>query len=112
MGISTHVLDTALGRPATGVPVTLEERHGPDWLVLGEDRTDADGRARALVPEGRALEPGTFRLRFQVDEYFAATRRESFYPFVEVVFRVRDAAAHHHVPLLLAPYGYSTYRGS
>jgi len=108
--ITTHVLDTARGRPAEGVPVTLEVRSGGDWKTLGRGSTDADGRARELA-DG-ALAAGTYRLTFETAAYFASTGVEGFYPEVQVVFEVRDSSQHHHVPLLLSPFGYSTYRGS
>ena len=108
--ISTHVLDTALGRPAAGVPVTLA-RAGDD-ATLGGGVTDADGRLRGLLPDGESLGSGTYRLRFDVGAYFAGTGREAFYPEVTVAFRVGAGDEHYHVPLLLNPYGYSTYRGS
>lgn len=108
--ITTHVLDTSRGRPAAGVPVRLEEPRGGG--VLGQGVTDADGRLRDLLPAGHALSAGAYRLIFDTAAYFAALGVESFYPAVEIVFVVRDAAEHYHVPLLLSPYGYSTYRGS
>jgi 5-hydroxyisourate hydrolase len=111
--ITTHVLDTARGRPAAGVPVTLEARDGAGvWRAEGGGTTDADGRLRDLLPPGRALAEGTYRLTFDTAAYFNAQGTPGFYPSVEIVFVVRDAAQHHHVPLLLSPYGYSTYRGS
>lgn len=103
--LSTHVLDTALGRPAEGVAVTLTT---PDGDLLDEARTDADGRAR---PIGAELQPGVYVLRFATGDYHAATGQQGFYPRVEITFSVGDSA-HYHVPLLLNPYGYSTYRGS
>jgi 5-hydroxyisourate hydrolase len=110
-GLSTHVLDLALGRPAAGVPVRLELwRDG--WQPLAEAVTNDDGRVARLLPEGTALLPGDYRLGFDTATYFAARGGESFYPSVTVTFSVRDAAQHHHVPLLLSPFGYSTYRGS
>ena len=111
--ISTHVLDTALGRPAAGVRIILEQVDDTGVVVsLGLGETDADGRLRELVPAGQVLEPGDYRLRFDVGRYFAASRRETFYPSVMVEFSVTGPAAHYHVPLLISPYGYSTYRGS
>lgn len=104
--ITTHVLDTARGRPAAGVAVTLERAGAP----IAHGRTDADGRLRDLLPAEAPLETGVYRLVFDTAGYFAA--QETFYPEVVVTFRVRDAAEHHHVPLLLSPFGYSTYRGS
>ena len=112
-GLSTHVLDLALGRPAAGVPVRLEvEEEGGGWRVLGEASTNADGRVARLLPEGASLAAGIYRLTFDTAAYFAARGTESFYPAVAVAFTVRDAAQHHHVPLLLSPFGFSTYRGS
>jgi 5-hydroxyisourate hydrolase len=111
--ISTHVLDTALGRPAAGVRVILEQADDSGVVVsLGVGETDADGRLRDLLPAGQRLDPGDYRLRFDVGAYFAVTKRETFYPSVMVEFTVTGPAAHYHVPLLLSPFGYSTYRGS
>ncbi len=110
--ITTHVLDTARGLPAAGVPVVLERvRGGEAAEELGRGVTDADGRLRTLLGE-RALEAGTYRLRFDTSAYFADQGEEGFYPEVSVLFEIRDPSKHHHVPLLLSPYGYSTYRGS
>lgn len=106
--ITTHVLDTARGRPAAGVPVRLE--HG--GTVLGSGATDADGRLRGLTPADGPLAPGVYRLVFDTGAYFRAQGTEAFYPHVSIDFHVRDGAQHHHVPLLLSPFGYSTYRGS
>jgi len=111
--VTTHVLDTAAGRPAAGVPVTLEARDEAGvWREVGRGRTDADGRLRDLLPADFALRAGAYRLTFDVGTYFAARGVEGFYTEVSVSFVVRDAVAHYHVPLLLSPYGYSTYRGS
>jgi 5-hydroxyisourate hydrolase len=111
-GITTHVLDTARGRPAAGVPVTLEIRAGEGWRELGRAATDEDGRARHLLSEGTSLIPGTYRVTFATAIYFQSQGVEGFYPEASIVFDVRDVAQHYHVPLLLSPYGYSTYRGS
>lgn len=110
--ISTHVLDTALGIPAVGIKVTLS-RTAWDGLdePIGGGTTDADGRVRALVEPGITLGRGVHRLRFEVEEYFATTGRAAFYPRVDVSFVIGDEG-HYHVPLLLSPFGYSTYRGS
>ncbi len=108
--ITTHVLDTARGRPAAGIAVTLEIADGTTWLRLGERITDPDGRARDLLPAGTPLQRGTYRLRFATGDYHGESA--CFYPQVTVEFTVRDPAQHHHVPLLLSPFGYSTYRGS
>ena len=111
-GLSTHVLDTARGRPAAGVAVRLERRDGEGWRELRRATTDADGRVAALLPEGTALAAGDYRLTFEVGDWRAAEGAEGFYPEVAVAFTVRHPGEHHHVPLLLSPYGYSTYRGS
>jgi 5-hydroxyisourate hydrolase len=106
--ITTHVLDTAVGRPAAGVPVTLELAADDGWRTIGAGATDADGRLRTLTPSG-AVTPGRYRIRFDTGAYLGAT---AFFPVVEIQFVVADGNAHYHVPLLLSPYGYSTYRGS
>ena len=103
--ITTHVLNTALGRPAAGVAVTL--RRGD--LVIGQGSTDGDGRLRDLVT---SIEPGDYELEFDTGAYFSGLGLESFYPAVRIAFSIKDAAQHYHVPLLLSPFGYSTYRGS
>jgi 5-hydroxyisourate hydrolase len=111
--ITTHVLDTARGCPAEGVPVLLETQEaGGGWRVVGSGHTDLKGRLQDLLPAGRALSEGAYRLTFDTATYFSAQGASSFYPSVAVVFVVRDAAQHYHVPLLLSPFGYSTYRGS
>ncbi len=110
--ITTHVLDTSCGRPAAGVNIVLEIETGAGWRVLGQGATDMDGRARSLLPDEFTLAVGVYRLTFRVADYFAAQGVESFYAEVAISFRVGDAAEHYHVPLLLNPYGYSTYRGS
>lgn len=110
--ISTHVLDTSLGRPAAGIRVTLERVSDGAARMIGHGATDADGRVRELLPKGEQLEPGDYRLRFETAEYFSAAGRDAFYPHVTVDFRVWEGTAHYHVPLLLSPFGYSTYRGS
>jgi 5-hydroxyisourate hydrolase len=111
-GLSTHVLDTATGRPAAGLPVRLEVERDLGWSELARGVTNADGRVAPLLPAGTALEAATYRLTFDVAAYQAARGVAGFYPYVTVVFTVRDPGQHHHVPLLLSPYGYSTYRGS
>ncbi|MBD3944690.1 hydroxyisourate hydrolase [Nocardioides ganghwensis] len=103
--LSTHVLDTAAGRPAAGVAVTLETSDG---TVLAEAVTDADGRIGDLAAD---LPAGALRLRFDTGAWYAARGEVTFYPEVVVAFTL-SAAEHHHVPLLLSPFGYSTYRGS
>jgi 5-hydroxyisourate hydrolase len=109
--VSTHVLDISLGRPAQGVPVTLEKKEGDAYARVHSASTDADGRVKELVPEGK-LTAGTYRITFDTGAYFSAQKVEGFYPEASIVFIIRDEAAHYHVPLLLSAFGYSTYRGS
>ena len=108
--LTTHVLDTALGRPAAGVPLILAKPSGGGWITVGRGVTDTDGRCGTLLKNGK-LRKGSYRLTFGTGTYFKKTGQTGFYPTVSIVFQVRDAR-HHHVPLLLAPWGYSTYRGS
>ena len=110
--ISTHVLDTALGRPASGIPVTLSRCEDAGLSQLGSGMTDPEGRLNDLLPKGVGLDAGEYELRFDTSRYFAETKRTAFFPWVCVNFRVEGASAHYHVPLLLSPFGYSTYRGS
>jgi 5-hydroxyisourate hydrolase len=109
--ITTHVLDTALGRPARGVPVTLEIQDDDGWRELASGQTNDDGRVADLLAPG-SLRAATYRITFDTSAYYAATASPGFYPSVTVVFTVRAPDQHHHVPLLLSPFGYSTYRGS
>ena len=109
--ITTHVLDTAAGRPGKAIAIELERADGPSWQRVGAGTTDDDGRLRTLTPAG-PVAPGTYRLRFHTTAYFAAHHQAGFFPVVEIQFTVTDGAQHYHVPLLLSPYGYSTYRGS
>jgi 5-hydroxyisourate hydrolase len=110
--ITTHVLDISMGRPAAGVPVILEmERTGGGWKELTRGATDSDGRLRHLLAPG-SLVDGTYRLTFETAQYFRSRKTEGLYPQVSIVFQVRDANQSYHIPLLLSPYGYSTYRGS
>jgi 5-hydroxyisourate hydrolase len=109
--LTTHILDTARGTPAAGVPVQLEIQDGEGWRELAKGATNADGRVAGLVAEG-GLSEAVYRITFETAAYFAATGVSGFYPYAQVVFQVTDPASHHHVPLLLSPFGYSTYRGS
>jgi 5-hydroxyisourate hydrolase len=111
--ITTHVLDTSRGRPAAGIPITLERQAGGEqWQTIGEGETDADGRLRSLTSGAATLPPGLYRLVFDVAGYFTAHGAPAFYPTVVVVFETAEGEQHYHVPLLLSPFGYSTYRGS
>ena len=111
-GITTHVLDTSRGRPAAGVAVTLEIEAAGGWTALGKGITNADGRVTDLLAGETTFAAGIYRLIFDTGAYFAAHDIQSFYPQVTVVFKIEDAGQHYHVPLLLNPFGYSTYRGS
>lgn len=112
MGISTHILDTACGRPAEGVPVSLARQEGAQWRVVHSDKTDADGRCRQLLPSGAVLEIGLYRVRFDTAVYYEAQRVAGLYPYVEIAFQVRDSEEQYHIPLLLTANGFTTYRGS
>ena len=110
--ITTHVLDTSLGRPAPGVSVTLEIETAGQWRELARRVTNADGRVADFVPEGSPVERGSYRLSFETGVYFMAQGVLSFHPRIRVEFDIRDPGQHQHVPLLLSPFGYTTYRGS
>lgn len=106
--ISTHILDTSLGHPAAGVSVTLEKKIGNDWQLLQTEQTNSDGR----ISFSCAPEAGTYRLQFQIENYFRKTGLTPFFVAAPVIFEITDTGRKYHVPLLLNPYGYSTYRGS
>ena len=110
MGLSTHVLDTARGKPAQGIAVTVKRELTPGlWEIAAQGVTDADGRVKPLLAEVHA---GAYKLTFELDAYFAAQGQAAFYPQATVVFRVTQPGDHYHIPLLLSPFGYATYRGS
>ena len=110
--ITTHVLDTGRGRPAAGVHVELEIRDGDSWRHIARGVTDSDGRIRTLIAHATPLDAGVYRLAFDTGQYFEASNRAAFYPRVIVEFSVTAGEPHYHVPLLLSPFGYTTYRGS
>lgn len=110
-GISTHVLDVAAGRPAPGVVVALARRNGEVWAECGGGQTDADGRCRELLAAD-GVEQGLYRLTFQTGPYFACDQRPTLYPEVTITFEVGGDGESYHIPLLLSPFGYTTYRGS
>lgn len=110
--ITTHILDSSLGKPAEGIAIELFEFKIDQWNLIAHGVTDSDGRTPNLLTQGRILHPNSYKLKFHTAGYFENQKRDSFYPFVEVVFNVQESTAHYHVPLLLNPYGYSTYRGS
>ena len=111
-GISTHVLDISLGRPAVGVPVTLAWSDGDDWRALSTHVTDGDGRVRQMLSPNVETRTGDYRLTFDTHSYFSAHGVQGLYPVVQITFTVTDGSSHLHIPLLLTANGYSTYRGS
>jgi 5-hydroxyisourate hydrolase len=112
-GISTHVLDLVRGRPAPDVPVQLERQEASGgWRLLASTRTDQDGRCGQLLPETEDLSEGLYRLSFDTASHYAAQKIETLYPVIEVTFRVRRGESQFHIPLLLSPNGYTSYRGS
>ncbi len=112
MGISTHILDTAAGHPAANVPVTLARRVDGAWVPINSCITDADGRCKGLLPLDQMLELGIYRVEFATSVYYEAQRQRGLYPYVDIVFEVRDCDQHYHIPLLLTANSYTTYRGS
>ena len=113
MSISTHVLDTAAGRPASGVELTLSiQVDDGSFRAIKSGVTDQDGRVAGLVGAGESLEAGVYRVRFDLAAYHARQGVEGFYPYACIVFHLRRPEEHHHIPLLLSPFGYTTYRGS
>jgi 5-hydroxyisourate hydrolase len=108
--VTTHVLDATIGRPAAGVPVILEHDEVGNWRMIASAETDPDGRVEQFGPA--ELPVGRYRVTFDTGTYFSEQEVKAFYPEVHIVFELSDAAAHYHVPLLLSPFSYSTYRGS
>jgi 5-hydroxyisourate hydrolase len=109
--ITTHVLDTSRGRPAVGFQVGLQLKSGDTWKTLGAGLTDANGRCAGLLGE-TALEKGTYRLLFNAGDYYRELHLDTLYSEISIVFEVSNPETHYHVPLLINPFGYSTYRGS
>ena len=111
--VTTHILDTTIGKPGAGIPVTLERKtHSAGWQAIGEGITDVDGRINDFLSSRDAFLPGHYRLIFETGPYFLLSNVECFFPQVTISFVVKDPMQHFHVPLLLSPFGYSTYRGS
>ncbi len=110
--ISTHVLKTASGKPAAGVAILLQYQAGKNWEELGRGLTDLQGRAADLYRAKKPLQAGTYRLVYETGVYFKGQGAKTFFPQVEIIFEVEKTDEHYHVPLLLSPFGYSTYRGS
>jgi len=110
--ITSHILDTSRGLPAQGVLITLAQQQGDNWVMLGSAETDADGRVNDFVGTDDVLCAGVFKLTFSLSDYYKRLSIESFYPYADIVFEIAGDGQHYHVPLLLNPFGYSTYRGS
>lgn len=110
--ITTHVLDTTLGKPASNIDVALFQRQDDAWNNISLGTTNSDGRVEKLLDDTRTLPAGTYKLKFETGNYFDATNSDTFYPHIEIVFQIPGDGQHYHVPLLLNPFGYSTYRGS
>eukprot|EP00093_Oithona_nana_P002333 02333.XXX_24899_24299_1 [CDS] Oithona nana genome sequencing. len=111
--ISSHVLDTSTGLPAAGISITFAKLDpvSSQWIPICQKKANGDGRASAFLTWEEIL-PMTYRMRFDIQDYFKTSNVDTFYPYAEVVFQIKDPKAHYHIPLLLSPYGYSTYRGS
>ncbi len=110
--ITSHILDTSLGKPAQGVPIELMQQVDNSWVSLGTGLTNADGRVSDLLVSESILAAGIYKLSFRLSDYYQQLNTDSFYPYAEVVFQIAGDGQHYHVPLLLNPFGYSTYRGS
>ena len=112
MGISTHILDTTIGRPATGVSVALSRMSDGAWHSIATTVTDSDGRCKDLLPPTEPSKSGTYRIHFETSTYYAQHYQQGLYPYIEIVFDIRNTEQHYHIPLLLTANGYTTYRGS
>ena len=109
--LTTHVLDITKGKPAWGITITLFEKVGTEWLEVAKGITNKDGRLTHLIKEDELLPFGIYKIRFDTKPYFDAMEIETFYPMVDIIFEIKTDE-HYHIPLLLSPFGYSTYRGS
>ena len=109
--ITTHILDTSIGKPAEGVKIELHQSNSENWTIIGSGITNNDGRVSDLLDKDSLLEPGIYKMVFMTEDYFKSLKTQTFYPKVEIIFETFDKE-HYHVPLLLNPFGYSTYRGS
>ncbi len=110
--ITTHVLDTAIGKPAEGIDLTLSQLVNNEWQLLGAGITNSDGRVANLLAEEITLDAGRYKVLFVTESYFKNQKVAAFYPYAEIVFDITGDGEHYHIPLLLSPFGYSTYRGS
>jgi len=109
--ITTHVLDTSIGKPGEGISIELQEQKNNDWQTIAKGVTNEDGRIADLLNQDKVLKPDTYRMVFHTGNYFANNNQKAFYPIVIIHFQTTDAS-HYHIPLLLNPFGYTTYRGS
>jgi 5-hydroxyisourate hydrolase len=110
--ITTHVLDTSKGRPADGITAILEFQTADGWTELARGSTNTDGRIPDLLPNERKIDSGVYRLTFETGLYLERNHTAGFYPYVSIVFEIKESEQHYHIPLLLSPFGYSTYKGS
>jgi len=110
--ITTHVLDTAIGKPAEGIDLTLSRFIDNEWKLLSGGTTNSDGRVGDLLSDNITLEAGRYKVLFVTEQYFLNQNIKAFYPYAEIVFDIEGDGQHYHIPLLLSPFGYSTYRGS
>ena len=110
--LSVHVLNLQDGLPSSEVKVSLEEQKNGKWVQLSQATTNEQGRIPALYPEGKKLEKGMYKVTFKTGDWFKAHKQKTFFPEVPVIFEVDGSVEHYHIPLLLSPYGYSTYRGN
>ncbi|MHA2501289.1 MAG: hydroxyisourate hydrolase [Candidatus Kariarchaeaceae archaeon] len=110
--ITTHVLDTGLGQPGQGISITLYESTEDGWKELGSGMTNTDGRISDLLADDVTLQTGVYRMHFEIGSYFRDQNRPSFYPHADIIFQIENVDEHYHIPLLLSPFGYTTYRGS
>jgi 5-hydroxyisourate hydrolase len=109
--LTTHILDTTKGKPAEGVTIILYQGGNDEWNEIARGTTNSDGRIKDLLDSNNTLEFGIYKMRFETKDYFDKTTTSTFYPYVEIVFDIQSSE-HYHIPLLLNPFGYSTYRGS
>lgn len=109
--ITSHILDTSIGKPAEGITLVLYKGGNDEWTEISRSITNKDGRTPSPVNTDHSLHEGIYKIRFETKDYFDRNQIPTFYPFIEIIFEINDAA-HYHIPLLLSPFGYSTYRGS
>lgn len=109
--LTTHILDTGLGKPGAGVQIVLYQHHNTEWTEIAKGVTNRDGRATDLLAKDFVLPFGNYKLKFETKEYFDKQRLQTFYPYIEITFEIKNIE-HYHIPLLLSAFGYTTYRGS